>query len=231
MHALLSALSTLRDVWFPPQCPGCDWVLLRGESRVCLFCEVHVARTHFKGWVDNPVERVFWGRLPLDAATSWAYLKPRAPLHRLIHALKYNHARNVGEWLGQELGASMVASGRFKPEVLLPVPIHPKKRRVRWYNQAAVIAHGMAQVLGCTVQEVAHTPNQGPSQTGLDRTARWQNVAGRFTVESSHALAGKRVVLVDDVLTTGAPLEALGRSLTGLNLASLGVATVAFTHR
>lgn len=231
MHPILRSLSTLRDVWFPPQCPGCSRVLLHGEGPVCLHCQICVPLTRFAGWEDNPVERVFWGRLPLEAATSWSYLKPGAALHQLIHALKYKHARGVGEWLGRELGASMLAGGRFAPEVLVPVPIHPKKRRVRGYNQAAVIAEGMAQVLGCVVQEVAHKPAQGPSQTGLDRAARWQNVAGRFAVGSSDVLAGKRVVLVDDVLTTGATLEALGRTLAGLNPTSLGVATVAYTHR
>jgi predicted amidophosphoribosyltransferase len=125
------------------------------------------------------------------------------------------------------MGIQLKESGRFEPEALVPIPLHPKKLRQRGYNQAAVIANGIAKQLNVPViEQVLIRKNFSSSQTRLGRLARWENSRSTFCIQNAHRLRNKRILLIDDVLTTGATLESCGLLLNDIPGTSISMATV-----
>lgn len=223
----------LGALFFPHLCPGCgDNLPVRTES-VCPECLTRFPETGFADKPGNPVERLFWGRITLDAATSRYYFTGASALQGVLHALKYDDDRASGTLLGRLLGHSLAEAQRFRVlDAIVPMPLHPKKMRLRGYNQAEVIAHGICDVTGIPVLSKAvargrHTE----TQTRKSRLQRWDNVAEAFEVADARQLEGRRLLLVDDVVTTGASLEACATRIRAVGCAGLSVATVAFAER
>ena len=216
---------------YPPCCLCCHTVLDPHEKHVCLACITQFPRTYFERISMNTVEQVFRGRLLLEAATALWYFYPESKTQSLMHALKYHDSVDAGIYMGKLLGKSIREADRFpKPEMLIPVPLHPGKMRKRGYNQAEVIAKGMQKVLDIPIntsalQRVAFNE----SQTKKGRFARWQNVETIFKAIKPKEVLGKHVLLIDDVLTTGATLEACGKQLQEAGVSALSIATVAYT--
>jgi len=182
---------------------------------------------------DNPVERLFWGRVPVAAATSRYYFTGASALQGVLHALKYQGDRGAGRLLGRLLGRSLSEAGRFDAlDAILPMPLHPARERLRGYNQAEVLARGISESIGTPVaasllQRRSHTA----SQTRKNRTERWHNVSDAFSVGMPDAVAGRKLLLVDDVVTTGASLEACAAALLAAGCAQVSIATVAYSDR
>ncbi len=179
----------------------------------------------------NSTEKIFWGRLALQAAHSEFYFEKETLIQHLVHQLKYKGNQDIGVYLGELMAHSLMKSGRFGSiDALIPLPLYPDKERKRGYNQAAVICKGMSAVMGVPVitdnlVRVRYTD----TQTKKHRTERWENVEGSFIVTNAAALNGKHVLLADDVVTTGATLEAGGSALikagATLSIATLMIAT------
>lgn len=223
--------SSLLQLAFPRLCAGCGKDL-PGEGLLCLRCTDALPLTGFQRYADNPVEKIFWGRLPLESATAQYYFTRDSSMQRLMHRFKYRSHREVGEWLGRMMGRQLAESGRFDGvDALVPLPLFPSRERRRGYNQSFVLCQGIAAALNVPVLKDAVTRTLfTESQTRKSRVERWQNMEGRFELLSPSALQGRHVLLVDDVVTTGATLEACGRELLQAKDLQLSIATLCYSH-
>lgn len=227
-----STLQPLADVFYPRLCLACSRNLHQHERDLCWQCLHRLPRTHYHRMPDNPLERLFWGRTQVRAVTSLLFFTKNGITQNLLHRLKYSGQQEVGVKLGNLLGRELQQEERFKSSSLvIPVPLHPKKMQLRGYNQSALLARGMAESLRLPVAERLLQRSQfTESQTRKGRFERWENVAEAFYCPQPELLAGKVVLLVDDVLTTGATLEACARPLQSAGAVVL-MATLACSLR
>ncbi|MDN3659054.1 phosphoribosyltransferase family protein [Ferruginibacter paludis] len=192
-------------------------------------CITNLPTTNFALYANNPVEKIFWGRIPLTAAHSEYYFSKNALIQQLIHQLKYKRNTSIGMYLGELMGKSLVESNRFDTvDALIPLPLYPDKERKRGYNQAAIICDGMSSVMNIPViKNNVLRQRYTDTQTKKHRIERWENVAGSFTCKIPGQLSGKHLLLVDDVVTTGATLEACGSTIAAIENVQLSIATLA----
>lgn len=177
----------------------------------------------------NKLERLFWGRTDIEAATAFLKMPREGTVHRLIHELKYKENKSVGIRLGKLFGTELVSSQRMNHyDYIIPVPLHPKKLYLRGYNQCDCIAEGLSHTLGSEMltdhlRRIVFTQ----SQTRKSRYDRWKNVETIFGVRNPEILEGKRVLLIDDVITTGSTIEACSNVLNQIRGLRLSVASLA----
>jgi ComF family protein len=222
----------LLSLLFPQSCYACDGALARGEKYICTKCSVKLPYTdvHVHGATElNPLQRRFWGKVPVRFAFAYLHFMPKGRVQRLLHKLKYKGAQELGEHLGQRYG-SLLSDHRYPEQfdLVVPVPLHKYKLRRRGYNQAESFAKGLAEAM-----QLPHHGNamyraiDTSTQTSKSRLDRWQNVEQVFQVQRPELVQGKRVLLVDDVMTTGATLEACAVALLAAGAAEVSVATIA----
>ncbi|MCS7037190.1 MAG: phosphoribosyltransferase family protein [Saprospiraceae bacterium] len=178
---------------------------------------------------ENEFTERLWGRIPLESGAALYFFQRRSPLQRALHRLKYHRQAHIGLQLGRLLGGQLKRSPFFRRvEAVVPVPLHPDKQQVRGYNQSALIASGVSEAMGIPAFLGALERRRfSESQTRKRRMERFDNVAEVFVLAQPGAVAGKHILLVDDVLTTGATLEACGRALVSAPDVRLSMATVA----
>ncbi len=216
---------------YPRLCLACREPLVTGETHICTGCRAELPYTDYHRLPpdQNPLARRFWGKLPLRHALSYLRFVRHGRVQHLLHELKYQGQRDVGTALGQLYGAELQAVGLAAAfDLIVPVPLHPRKLAKRGYNQAAAFATGLATGLQLPANNTAlrRTTNT-KTQTKKNRAQRWQNVAEVFEVENASHLIGRRILLVDDVLTTGATLEACGAVLLAAGVSEVSIATIA----
>ena len=222
----------LTDFWFllfPKNCEACGRALSRGEEVICFDCLYELPRTHFCKEIDNPIMQLFAGRIRLERATALFYFQKGSKFRKLLHSLKYRHKPEIGVLLGKELGAEMLSSGNFSDiDYIIPVPLHPNRQKKRGYNQSERIAAGISSVTKVPVLvDVLLRNTDTQTQTKMNREERWQNVSGKFVVADNERLKGKHVLLVDDVVTTGATTESCGEALLSVDGLRLSIAVLA----
>jgi ComF family protein len=186
-------------------------------------------RTRFELYPANPVEKIFWGRLPLDAATAQFYFTKESLIQDLMHQFKYRNNKELGLQLGRMMGNGLARSGRFPVNALVPLPLFPSREKRRGYNQATVLCEGISDVLQVPVlTKAVLRPQPTETQTRKTRIERWSNMEGKFTLADPAQLTGKNILLVDDVVTTGATLEACGTEMFKAGNIRLNIATLCF---
>lgn len=228
---LRSLGSSLFRLFFPRLCEGCSQPLLGQEDTLCIGCTAHLPLTEYHDIPDNDTALRFAGRVPFQYASSLAYFTAEGLLQHLLHELKYRDKQEIAIYLGRQFGYSLRDSGWIQEiDCIIPVPLHPKKEALRGFNQSYRIAEGMSDVLGIPISHNnLHRSRHTESQTKKSRTERVDNMKDVFAVRDEQALAGRHVLLVDDVLTTGATMEACAQSLLlvpGLKVSfgSIGIA-------
>ena len=171
--------------------------------------------TGFRDRLDNSIHQLFWGRIALECATSLFRFEKGSPYQVLLHDLKYRGNRQVGIYLGKLLGISLVDTKFTLCDLLVPVPLHRKKQRKRGYNQSELIARGVSRITGIPLRtDILVRTQTGSSQTSFGRMERFENIEGAFALAAGCPdLSGKRILLIDDVITTGATLETCGSLL------------------
>jgi ComF family protein len=215
---------------FPHVCVGCGTDIVSEKSTLCMRCIAALPETSFELHPHNPVERTFWGRLPLTNAAAQFYFTKESLMQHLMHQLKYKGNKELGRQLGRIMGEQLKKSGRFTVDALIPLPLFPVKERKRGYNQATILCEGIAEILQVPILDKAIIrPQHTETQTKKGRIERWKNMEGKFVLTNAAAIQNKHLLLVDDVITTGATLEACGTELlkgenVQLSLASLCVA-------
>ncbi len=217
---------------FPHVCAGCGSDLLNEESFLCMRCIDAMPETNFELHPDNPVEKNFWGRLPLVGASAQFYFTKESLMQHLMHQFKYKGNKELGLQMGKIMGDQLQRSNRFKADVLIPLPLFPAKEKKRGYNQATVLCEGMAENMEIPVMDnVIIRPQHTETQTKKGRIERWKNMEGKFVLVNPAAIYDKHVLLVDDVITTGATLEACGNELLKAKNVKLSVVTFCTASR
>ena len=218
---------------FPNTCAGCGTDVLDKAHQLCLSCLSALPETQFCRHENNPVEKIFWGRVTLAHATAQYYYTKDSLMQRLMHRFKYRGEEELGIYLGRLMGQSLGATNRFAAvDALVPLPLHPSKERKRGYNQAAVLCAGIAEVINKPVwTHIIHRQQSTETQTKKNRVERWENIKGKFELLDAASIRGKHVLLVDDVLTTGATLEACSAVLLEAGDVQVSVATLCFSSR
>ncbi len=222
---------SLLHLVFPHVCAGCGSDVVETHNELCLKCLTALPQTNFCLYPNNPIEKIFWGRLPVTHAAAQYYFTKESLMQQLMHQFKYRNHKELGLYLGKLMGHALSASNRFSfIDALIPLPLFPARERKRGYNQAAVLCEGIAAILQKPVlKNVVQRIRYTESQTKKSRVERWQNIEGRFELMDPKAIAGKHVLLVDDVITTGATLEACGREIVQTENTQLSIATLCFS--
>lgn len=215
---------------YPHNCAGCGSDLLENDQSICIHCYTNLPETNYAALPGNPIEKIFYGRLNVEEATAGYYFSKSSVLQRLIHQLKYNGNIEVGHQLGQWLGLQIQKSNRFTSiDALIPLPLYASKEKKRGYNQATVLCEGISEVLNIPIlNNIVLRMRYTETQTKKGRTERLQNVDGSFELSDSSVLYQKHLLLVDDVITTGATLEACGLAIKEADNITLSVATLAW---
>ncbi|UYZ62367.1 ComF family protein [Hymenobacter weizhouensis] len=232
---IATLLSDTFALLFPRVCLACTDPLSRGEDHVCTGCRAQLPYTDFHRLpaTSNPLARRFWGKVPVRHALSYLRFQKHGRVQHLLHQLKYRGQQDVGRVLGRWYGQELREAG-LQPDfdVVVPVPLHPRKLARRGYNQSDSFAEGLATGLHLPWHATALRRHEfTESQTRKSRLQRWENVADVFTVPEAATVAGRRVLLVDDVLTTGATLEACAAALLAAGAAEVNIATIACADR
>lgn len=215
MKILQSSIRSLGHLFVPRGCVVCRRILVEGEYLVCTACRWNMPLTNTCGDAHNPIREKLHAMFMAEQACSLFYYQKGSGYDNLIHRFKYQGKSALSFALGKWLGEELKRSGLYgEIDIILPVPLHPLRLVKRGYNQSEALARGIGSVLKKKVdagQLVRKVHN--PSQTHRDSTDRWENVAGIFGVRRPERLAGKHILLVDDVLTTGATLESCADTL------------------
>jgi ComF family protein len=222
--------TSLLHLFYPHSCDACGKDLMHTEEILCLQCQHTLPVTNFQQYAENPVEKIYRGRTNIKHAMAGYYYVQSSPMQQLIHLFKYQGRKDIALYLGKQMG-HMLNKSKWIHEIdcIVPVPLYRIKEKHRGYNQSTILANGIASVTQKPVfNNVLSRQKPTGTQTRKNRVARWQNVATVFAPDNIQSIKGQHVLLIDDVITTGATTEACSNILlTGnatVSICSLAVA-------
>ena len=229
-----SWLQSLGHLFIPRSCVVCGRVLVEGEHLVCTACRWHMPLTGSWNEPENPIREKLYGMFMAERASALFYYQKRSGYDHLVHKFKYNGKAALAYALGRWLGEELKRSGLYGDiDIVVPVPLHPFRRIRRGYNQSEQLARGIARVLKkpLSTANLVRTVHN-PSQTRQSSADRWDNVAGIFALRRPEKLKNKHILLVDDVLTTGATLDSCAQAIReGVGECRISVAALAVSAK
>lgn len=215
LRDISGVLLDVASVVMPRTCIVCGRVLMESESCMCIACRYNMPLTNFSRERNNPITRLFENVIPIESATALFWFVGNSEWQRIIHNFKYYNrwffAQKMGEWFGEELRDS----GNFNNiELIVPIPLHFRRRLMRGYNQSEQLALGMGRKMGvrCEFRAVRRR-SYNDSQTSKSKSERWDNVDDIFEVRDVEKLRGQHILLVDDVMTTGATMSSCATAI------------------
>lgn len=228
MKKITRIFNDFLGLFFPELCVVCNKHLLVQEKLICTECLYHLPKTNFHNDAENPVAQLFWGRTKLEHATAYFYFNKGSQYQEMMHHFKYHGKKEIGFILGKTFGLQLKDSPFNDIDIVIPVPLHPKKLKKRGYNQSDWIAMGIANSL----EKMASTDNlirsvETTTQTRKSRFERWQNVDNIFRLKEPDLIKGRHILLVDDVVTTGSTLEACANAILEIDGTKVSIATLA----
>ena len=225
-------IKNLLNLFFPKVCLACDNQLEANEVYVCTFCRHELPLTSFESTIDNEVTKRLYGRVQLENASALFWFTKKGLVQHLIHNLKYKGHEEVGQFLGEWLGEELNKQERFKTiDVVIPVPLHSKRLRQRGFNQVHKFGQELATALGCDFNtKILQKAKATKTQVFKDRIKRWINDDTLFLVTDYETLKGKHILLVDDIITTGATIETCANALSKIDGITISVATMAIAE-
>ena len=231
MKFLSYVTNALTNLIFPHLCEGCGSPHLPEKEYLCTYCYSELPDTIFFASENNPVERLLIGRLMIEMAGAQFYYTRKSLMRKLMHEFKYKGHISLGKYLGNLMAYGISNSKRFSDiDLIIPVPLHDKKQRKRGYNQAEVLATSISMVMQKPlITNAVLRQSASESQTKKNRIERWNNAEGSYLVQNANIINNKHILLVDDVITTGATIEACGRALMKSSNCRLSIATLCYT--
>jgi len=228
---MISPLDDIFNLFYPEQCAICKNQLVKGEKIICVSCITELPVTNFCNLKNNSVETSFYGRILIKEATSLFYFHKEGKVQKLIHQLKYKGNQQIGVVLGDWLGENMLESSRFNDlDAIITVPLHPKKLKKRGFNQLTKFGKSLSNKLQIPViDDVLVKVFASQTQTKKSRFDRTTNVDEKFELLDHSILKNKHILLIDDIITTGATLEACSLALLHSKNIKISIATMAYT--
>lgn len=224
-------VKNLLNLFFPKVCLACQNYLTDNELHVCTQCRHQLPLTNFHFDTSNAVHKMMYGRIKLDQATALLHFSKKGIVQQLMHNLKYRNHEIVGQFLGEWLGEELKNAETYKTiDVVVPVPLHKSKQRQRGYNQVDKFGKALAKALQADYN--SHTlikSSATKTQVFKDRLKRSSNTDSNFTISEKDTLKHKHILLVDDIITTGATIESCANALFAIEGITLSVATMAIT--
>ncbi len=219
-------------LFFPKNCEACGKNLLKNETMLCTDCLYHIPKTKFHEQKDNPLNRLFYGITNITYSTAFFYFHKASKYRILIHKLKYNGQKEIGIQLGRMAGAEISGSFFDETDLIIPVPLHPAKKRMRGYNQSEMIALGLSEISGKELRtDVLIRQKYTETQTKKNLEERRNNVNSAFKVIKPETFIGKHVLLIDDVVTTGSTLIACADEILKIENVKVSVLVLGFAEQ
>lgn len=228
-NTLKTYSSNLLQLFYPKICAACADTLNSQENTICLVCEQSLPFTNFHLHDNNPLSKKFWGRVEIEQIDSLLYFEKGSKTQELLHHLKYNNRQEIGTKLAEILIKRYDnAALTQKYDAIVSIPLHYKKLKRRGYNQCDTFAQKLSQIWQIPYyKDVIIRNHDNITQTGKNRIDRWENVADIFSIKNEAQLKNKHILLVDDVLTTGATIEACSQNIISIENTKLSVITMA----
>lgn len=225
-------MKSIFDLFFPPVCEACNSLLRDNEICVCTICRHDLPVTNFHFNNDDTVRKVLYGRVKIENATALLHFSKKGIVQQLLHNLKYRGHENIGTQFGKWLGSELKQCKAYKTvDAVIPVPLHKKRLKERGYNQVTKFGKEIANALN--VEFIDHLlKREAPSQTQVfkDRLLRTTTVNSMFIIEKGDRLRNKHILLVDDIITTGATIEACASVLQSIEGLKISLATIAIAE-
>jgi ComF family protein len=218
---------------YPRHCEACGNGLFKHEANICNYCKLNLPKSNYHKNGQNELSQTFIGRVPLEHSLCYYLFEKSGKVQKLLHAIKYQDQKElalfIGELYAQDLKKEKTLDGI---DVIIPIPLHQKKLKLRGFNQSEWFAKGLANVLEKPLDIVSFERIQETStQTKKKKYQRWENVEGIFKLKDKNTLINKHVLLVDDVITTGATIEAAWMALKEVEGIKVSVVSIAFAAR
>jgi ComF family protein len=206
-HAILHLI-------YPNSCIICDKEVINHTINVCPFCELDFNYTYFESYEEPTLlDKLFWGRVKINHTFALLFFEKNKAAQPILHALKYKSRKDVGVQMGRIIGKK-IASNFTQLDGLIPVPLHPKKKFLRGFNQSELIANGISEIIEVPViHNLVIKKNNTKSQTKMGKTLRWLNAQEQYEWDFSKVREFRHIAIVDDVVTTGATIESLAKSI------------------
>ena len=213
----------------PRTCPVCGHTLGSDERWICRKCLATLPRTHYEEVEFNTMEQLFAGKVPIERATAYFFYEKGSPYASILHDIKYHGMPRMGQWLTARAVSDMTESHFFEGiDVVAAVPLHRSKLAQRGYNQSEYLARGIAEAINAPYFEALKAIRPHSTQTHKGAMERWQNIQGNYTLtKDADQLAGKHILLVDDVVTTGSTLTVCAALLKQIPGATVTLFTLA----
>ncbi len=225
-------LNPLLNLLFPKQCFACKQTISGKVNYICVKCRNELSNASLLLNKKNPIKQILSSGTQFQQSISYLKFEQNGKIQNILHALKYQGIKELGVVLG-ELSAQDIRNSNFfdSIDLIMPVPIHSKKKRKRGYNQSEYIAKGISSIPGIPSDSKCLIKlHNTKSQTKKSRYDRFKNVSGSFQLQNSQQLIGKHLLLVDDVITTGATIEACSKVFSELEEVQLSLLTIACTY-
>ncbi len=229
----MTFINDFMSLIYPRHCEACGNTLYRHEQFICSYCIINLPRSNYHLLPDNEISLLLRGRVPADMATSYFLYEKKGRVQSLLHAIKYHNQKELAAHLGRFYARELRQQGAMENiETIVPIPLHPKKLKARGYNQSEWFARGVAEELDKELNTTdLFRAVETSTQTRKKKYERWENVGGIFGLRPAHRLEGKHVLLVDDVITTGATIEAAWLALQQAPGLKIAVASIAFASK
>ncbi|MFN4233343.1 MAG: ComF family protein [Bacteroidia bacterium] len=213
---------------YPENCAACGQTLLKNEETICTECILMLPKTYYWKNQENPVSKLFWGRIPVENACSFLYFTKGGKVQHLLHQLKYKGNKNAGYFAAKLLGLELKDTHFNAIDAIIPVPLHMSKLKKRGYNQSEIIANGLSEILNKPVKtNWLVRKYASETQTKKSRFKRWENVKEIFATENETEFEGKHLLIVDDVITTGSTIEACAQLLLKVKDVKISIVALA----
>lgn len=225
----MNLLKDLRDLFAPNRCLHCKAIIPQNISFLCIDCHHQLEFTGFIGYANNPLEKLFLGKTEVIEAGSLYFYQKNSPIQTLLKALKYQGLETFGAYAAKAICNELKTTTRFKNiDIVIPIPLHPKKEKSRGYNQVDEFAKIIAKNLHADyIKDGLIKTENNKSQTKQNKEERHKSVQNSFKVNTNYLFNQKNILLIDDVLTTGATLISCTKALKKLNNVNISIITIA----